>query len=78
VAPPLAKAIDRAMDSHCRFSSAVSFLLLLLFVRPVYAQAGFPEPPHRNWDVGVWVAGATGEENLNSLSEAQILTAEIS
>jgi hypothetical protein len=60
-----------------QFSSAVSFFLLLLFVRPVYAQDGFPDAPRRNWDVGVWVAGATGEENLNSFPEAQILTGGI-
>jgi hypothetical protein len=50
---------------------------LLALVRPLYAQGGFPEAPHRNWDIGVWVAGTTGEETLNSFSEAQILTAGI-
>jgi hypothetical protein len=74
MATPLPKAIDRAMDVIARFSSAASFLLLLLLARPVYAQAGLPEAQHRTWDVSVWVAGATGEENTNSFSEAQTLT----
>ena len=60
-----------------RFSSAASFLVLLLLVRPVYAQSGLPEAQHRNWDFNVWVAGATGEENTNSFSEAQTLTAGV-
>jgi lipid A 3-O-deacylase len=29
----------------------------------------------KNWDLSVWVAGATGEEHLNSFSEAQIFSA---
>jgi hypothetical protein len=29
----------------------------------------------RNWDLGVWAAGATGEESQNSFSETQIFTA---
>jgi hypothetical protein len=58
-----------------RLSSAVAcFYLLLFFADPVYAQGSLPEAPQRNWDIGVWVAGATGEESLNSFSEAQILT----
>ncbi len=30
---------------------------------------------NRNWDLGIWVAAATGEENTNSFAEAQILSA---
>ncbi len=61
-----------------RFSSAAAcFYLLLFFADPVYAQAGLPKAPQRNWDIGVWLAGATGEESLNSFSEAQILTAGV-
>lgn len=33
-----------------------------------------PDWQNRNWDLGVFVAGATGEENTNSFSEAQILS----
>jgi hypothetical protein len=29
----------------------------------------------RNWDLGMWVAFATGEENTNSFVEAQVLSA---
>jgi hypothetical protein len=61
-----------------RFSSAAAcFYVLLFFAGRAYAQAGLPEAPQRNWDIGVWVAGATGEESLNSFSEAQILTAGV-
>ena len=31
----------------------------------------------RAWDVSVWAGGATGEENTNSFSEAQVITAGI-
>jgi hypothetical protein len=65
------------MDVIARFRSATPFLLLLLLVRAVHGQADLPEAQHRNWDVSVWVAGATGEENLNSFSEAQIFTAGV-
>jgi hypothetical protein len=27
------------------------------------------------WDIGIWTGSATGEENTNSLAEAQIWTA---
>jgi len=57
-----------------RFCAAASVLLLSLLANPVHAQADPPGAQHRSWDFSVWVAGATGEENTNSFSEAQILT----
>jgi lipid A 3-O-deacylase len=62
--------------SH-KFRTAVPFLLLLLLVRPIYAQNDTPRTEHRSWDFSVWAAGETGEENTNSFAEAQILTAGI-
>jgi hypothetical protein len=56
------------------FRAAGLFLLLLLLVHQLYAQADSAQAPPRNWDFSVWVAGETGEENSNSFSEAQILT----
>ena len=42
---------------------------------PACAQAAARPAESRNWDLSLWVLGATGEENTNSLSEAQILAA---
>ncbi len=56
-----------------RFTMAA--VLSALLASPVHAQADHPDPQHRTWDFSVWAAGATGEENTNSFSEAQILSA---
>jgi len=50
--------------------------LLLFVVGSARAQETLPAQD-RNWDLSVWVAGATGEENLNSFSEAQIVSAGV-
>jgi lipid A 3-O-deacylase len=60
-----------------RLPTLSCFLLLLLHVAPLLSQASIPEPQHYDWDFGVWIAGATGEEKLNDFSEAQILTAGV-
>jgi hypothetical protein len=57
------------------FRAAGSFFLLLLLVHPGYAQVEPSQAQPRTWDLSLWVAGETGEEHLNSLTEAQILTA---
>jgi lipid A 3-O-deacylase len=50
-------------------------MILLLACRCALAQdERMHIPPNATWDIGVWVAGATGEENTNSFAEAQILT----
>ena len=62
-----------------RFHSRFLFYLTLglVSVSPLYGQADlFPTQPE-NWDFGVWVAGATGEENTNSFAEAQTLSAAV-
>ena len=59
--------------SPAPLSIVLSFFLLVT-VHSISAQANLPEKQHRHWDIGVRVAGATGEENTNSFSEAQILT----
>ncbi len=70
----LKKIMDRPMNIIVRFRSAIAFLFVLLVVRPSYPQS---ETDRRNWDFAVWAAGATGEENTNSFTEAQILTAGV-
>lgn len=49
----------------------------LCSVASLRAQVTASEAQARSWDLSVWAAGATGEENTNSFSEAQILTAGI-
>ena len=62
------------MAVTARLREAIPLMLLMLLVPAVCAQRESPVAQRRNWDVSVWVAGATGEENLNSFTEAQILT----
>lgn len=50
-------------------------LLTCFAVSPLSAQA--PELQARKWDISVWAAGATGEENTNSLAESQIFSAGV-
>jgi hypothetical protein len=50
---------------------------ILLLIGCAHAQSIFPKGQDRNWDFGVVAAGATGEENTNSFSEAQILSGGI-
>ena len=64
-------------DVISRLRAVGPFVLLMLLVHPVGAQSDPPQGQHRNWDVGIWVAGGTGEENTNSFAEAQILTAGV-
>ncbi|MGA8735591.1 MAG: acyloxyacyl hydrolase [Terriglobales bacterium] len=70
----LQKIMDRSMNVIGRFRSALAFLFLLSVARPLHAQS---EADRRNWDLAVWAAGETGEENTNSFAEAQILTAGV-
>jgi hypothetical protein len=51
-------------------------LLLLFLVTTVSSQDTSPSQDYK-WDVSVWATAATGEENLNSFSEAQIVSAGV-
>lgn len=46
-----------------------------VFVLPTIAVCQEAPSDGRDWDLAVWVAAATGEENTNSFAEAQILSA---
>lgn len=62
-------------------SVRVSRLVLTLIFLPVSCRAlaqSLPEAGQKsNWDLSVWVAGETGEENTNSFAEAQIWSAGV-
>ena len=58
-----------------RFGVVTALLCLLLLPHPAHSQAGLET--HHDWDFSVFVAGGTGEEHLNSFSEAQIFTAGV-
>lgn len=57
-------------------SCALVFLLLLCAM-PATAQLK-TDGGRGPWDINVWTAGATGEENLNSFTQAQVWTAGVS
>jgi hypothetical protein len=50
-------------------------IVVFALVQSMSAQAS--ELQSRTWDISLWAAGATGEENTNSFSEAQIFTAGV-
>jgi hypothetical protein len=55
-------------------------VLSLFFVLALYSASAqnLPSPSHKGtWDFSVWAAGETGEENTNSLAEAQIFSAGV-
>jgi hypothetical protein len=52
-------------------------LAVLLASLPAYCQNPQPDAQNTKWDFGVWVAGETGEETENSLTQAQILSAGV-
>ncbi|MCU1300515.1 MAG: hypothetical protein JWQ87_799 [Candidatus Sulfotelmatobacter sp.] len=58
-----------------KFKFYLASFLSMLFLGSAYSQTA-PEAG-RDWDLGVWVAAATGEEHLNSFSEAQIVSAGV-
>ena len=69
-------AIVRKTISRSR--EILRIIALVLLAGGAEAQQVAPEWQSRNWDVGVFLAGATGEENTNSFSEAQILGGGVS
>jgi lipid A 3-O-deacylase len=69
--------VNRILQSIALFLADT--LILLLACTSTYAQESQLQiPPNATWDIGVWAAGATGEETTNSFAEAQILTAGFS
>jgi lipid A 3-O-deacylase len=52
--------------------------VILLISAPAYSQDRGPEDEHTKWDLGVWIAGETGEEITNSFAESQIWSAGVS
>jgi Lipid A 3-O-deacylase (PagL) len=51
------------------------FNVILLFTCIAYAQEQPPSSaPLGAWDIAIWAAGASGEENTNSWAEAQVWT----
>lgn len=57
-----------------RFSA---FVLILLLSCGALAQESSNPGVAGAWDIGVWAAGATGEESTNSLTEAQVSEAGV-
>ena len=57
---------------------AVSTILLSVPTFATAEEGPISAPSNGTWDIGIWAAGATGEEHSNSLAEAQILTAGVS
>jgi hypothetical protein len=66
------------VNSLARAKSAslvISLILLLLLSKGSAAQDQTHQSGQKsNWDISVWVAGATGEETRNSFTQAQIWT----
>lgn len=54
--------------------ATIAALVAFVLMANASLQAQAPESGERKWDISVWAAGATGEENVNSFAEAQILT----
>jgi hypothetical protein len=61
-----------------RFSSLRKMLgMVLLSVGCLAYAQNSPIPQKAKWDISVWVAGETGEENTNSFAESQIFSAGV-
>jgi lipid A 3-O-deacylase len=65
------------MNARARFRAGSQVVCLTLsLVCIASAQQDVPHVGQNGkWDFGIWVTGATGEENRNSFTEAQIWTA---
>jgi hypothetical protein len=69
--------VNRILQSIALFL-ADTVILLLACASASAQESRMFTPANATWDIGVWAAGATGEENTNSFTEAQILTAGLS
>jgi hypothetical protein len=52
-------------------------IVALLFALGTAICSAQQVPANRPWDISIWAAGATGEENTNSFAEAQIFSAGV-
>jgi lipid A 3-O-deacylase len=57
--------------------AAMLSLLFLPVFSSAFAQNELPAIQNGSWDLSVWAAGETGEENTNSFAESQIWSAGI-
>ena len=60
-----------------RLKSAIPSFLFLFLIHSVFAQSGPSGTQTYAWDLSIQITGASGEENSNAFSEAQILTAGV-
>ncbi len=60
-----------------RFLAVGGLVFTLFSAAAVLSQTGGAKLASPDWDFGIWIAGATGEEHLNDFSEAQILSAGV-
>jgi lipid A 3-O-deacylase PagL len=57
------------------FARLIMTTCVAIFALPSIGVCQETASSDRDWDLGIWVAFATGEENSNSFAEAQILSA---
>src|ERR1700690_2246963 len=67
------------MNAIARFLTPSQMFCVALLLTCLARAQQFRPPVGQNgkWDLSVWVTGATGEENRNSFTEAQIWTAGV-
>jgi Lipid A 3-O-deacylase (PagL) len=58
-------------------TASKKFILAVSICAASLASSQEPPPTHQDWDLTVWTAAATGEENSNSFAEAQIVKAGV-
>ena len=73
---PAWSALSRSLRSLRFKAFALALLATSALNGFAHAQSN-PEFQERAWDLSIWVSGATGEENANSFSEAQIFAAGV-
>src|SRR5277367_2035199 len=71
--------MDGTMNAIRRSREArnLAGLTLLFAACTAFAQQFQLPTAQRSWDINLWIAGATGEENTNSFTEAGIRTAGV-
>jgi hypothetical protein len=64
-----------AIAGGCPKIQLATLIVVMLLVSAAPAQQNSAPLKRGNWDFSIWTAAATGEENHNSFTEAQIWTA---